>query len=156
MWCCKLDKILLDFIYRCHYRTGGSVPPKSEMNDNRINKTLSDMKANHLHFVSLVYININSIRSKYYNIPYLIGDNLDIFTIAETKLDSSFTESQILSEDMKYLYRLGVSSTKNGLPVIVNKNIPSKYLWNVYFASDIQATPTAVNLKRRKTLIESI
>ena len=43
--------------------------------------------------MKLKYLNINSIRDKFCSNPSLIENNLDIFAIEETKLDSSFPES---------------------------------------------------------------
>ena len=45
----------------------------------------------------------------------------------ETKLDSSFPESQFLLEGMKKPYRLDVSAKTGAKLVVVNKDIPSKY-----------------------------
>ena len=38
--------------------------------------------------VIIGYININSIRKKFENFSQMIGDKLDVLTVAETKLDS--------------------------------------------------------------------
>ena len=142
----KLAKNLLDFKYLC-CGTGSSVPPESGMNDNRINKTLSDMRAYYSQCVSLRYIDVNAIRNKFCNIPFLTGNNLDIFAIAKTKLDSSFAESQFLLEGMKKPCRLGVTSKKGELLVFVNKDIPSKYLRDFYLPRDIHAILIEINLK---------
>ena len=40
------------------------------------------------------YININSIRNKFDNLCDLISKNLDILSVAETKVDPSFPNSQ--------------------------------------------------------------
>ena len=45
----------------------------------------------------------------------------------ETKLDSSFPESQFLLEGMKKPYRLDVSAKTGAKLVVVNKDVPSKY-----------------------------
>ena len=54
------------------------------------------VKKSHLKCVLLGYLKINSIRNKYSHIPCLIENNLDVFITAETKLGSSFPESQFL------------------------------------------------------------
>ena len=97
-----------------------------------------------------------SVRNKFYSIPPLIEQNIDIFAIAETKLDSSFSESQFLLEGMKKLYRFDVSSRKGGLHLYVNKNISSNYFRSFHIPNDIQVIPTEVNLKQCKLLIVSI
>ena len=87
--------------------------------------------------------------------PSLIEVNFGIFAIAETKLDSSFPESQFLLEGMKKLNKFDWSSRKGGLLVYVNENIPSKYLWSFHLPNDIQVIATEVNLKQRKLLVVS-
>ena len=42
------------------------------------------------------YLNINSIRNKFESLKTVVCNNLDIITIAETKLDSPFTTSQFM------------------------------------------------------------
>ena len=79
-----------------------------------------------------------------------------MFALAETKLDSSFPESQFLLERMKKPCSFDVSSRKVGLLVFFNKNVPSKYLRSFHLPNDIQVIPTEVNLKQRKLLVVSI
>ena len=102
------------------------------------------------------YLNINSVRNKFFSIPHLIDNNIDIFTIAETKLDSSFPDSQFLIPGMRKPFRLDVTSRKGGLLVFVNNDIPSKYLRNFHLPRDIQAISIGINLKQRKLLVVSI
>ena len=82
--------------------------------------------------------------------------NIDIFAIAETKLGSSFPESQFFLERIEKPYRFDVSSRKGGLLVYVNKNVLSKYLRSFHLPNDMQVIPIEVNLKQRKLLTVSI
>ena len=102
------------------------------------------------------YLNINSIRNKFSSIPHLIDNNLDIFAIAKTKLDSSFPESQFLLPGMRKSFRLHVTSRKGRLLLFVNNDIPSKYLRNFHLPGDIQAIPLEMSLKQPKLLVVSI
>ena len=102
------------------------------------------------------YLNVNSIRKKFSSIPHLIDNNLDIFAIAETKLDSSFPESQFILPGMRKPFRLDVTSRKGRLLVFVSNNIPSKYLQSFHLPGDIQAIPFEINLKQHKLLVVSI
>ena len=126
------------------------------MSDNCVNKDLRHFKTNHPQCVSLGYLNINSVKNKFYSIPPLIEHNVDVFALAETKLDYSFPESQFLLEGMKKPHRFRVSSRKGGLLVYANKNIPSKYLRNFHLPNGIQVIPIEVNLKQRTLLVVSI
>ena len=78
---------------------------------------------------------------------------MDIFAIAETKLDSSFPESQFILPGMRKPFRLDVTRRKGGLLAFVNKDIPSKYLRSFDLPGDIQAIPFEINLKQRKLLV---
>ena len=71
---------------------------------------------------------LREIKNKFSDILCSVENNLDVIIISETKLGSSFSDSQFLLERMKKPYRLNVSAKKGGLLVIVNKDNPSKYL----------------------------
>ena len=81
---------------------------------------------------------------------------MDIFAIAETKLDSLFPEGQFLLPGMRKSFRLDVASRKVRLLLFLNNDIPSKYLQNFHLPGDIQAIPLEINLKQSKLLIVSI
>ena len=77
---------------------------------------------------------------------------MDIFTVGETKLDSSFSESQILLPEMRKPFRLDVANRKGGLLVYVYNDIPSKYLQSFHLPGDLQAIPLEIKLKQGKLL----
>ena len=107
--------------------------------------------------VSFGYLNINSIKNRFSRIPRLIDNNLDIFVIAETKLDSSFPESQFILPGMRNPFQLDVTSRKGGSLVFVNNNIPSKYLRTLHLPGDkVHAIPFEINIKQHKLLFPSI
>ena len=81
---------------------------------------------------------------------------LKILTIAETKLDESFTSNQFLLENYKKPYRLDKSKTSGGLLVYILQDIPSKLLRNFSFPEDFQALPFEITLKKQKWLIISV
>ena len=107
-----------------------SFPDWYEQSKFCIVKELRNNNLSHSKCVSLAYLNINFIGNKFSSIPHLIDNNLDIFAIDETELDSSFPESQFLLPGMRKPFLLDVTSRKGGLLVFVNNNIPSKYLRN--------------------------
>ena len=86
--------------------TDNSFPDESKQSKICIIKELRNNKLSHPKCVSLGYLNINSIRNKFSSIPHLIDNNLDIFAIANTKLDSSFPESQFILSGMRKPFRL--------------------------------------------------
>lgn len=76
---------------------GSSITNENKQNAAMV-KTLRKNKKSYPKCVSLEYLKISLIRNKFSDIPSLIGNNLDVFIVAKTKLDSSFTESQFLLE----------------------------------------------------------
>ena len=78
---------------------------------------------------------------------------MDIFAIDETKLDSSFPESQFVLPGMRKPSRLDVTSRKVRLLVFVNNDIPSKFLRSFHL---LQVISLEINLKQRKLLVVSI
>ena len=59
-----------------------------------IDQILFDLKTNSPSNLNFAYLDINSVRYKFENFKEIINSNVDIFTIAETKLDGSFPTSQ--------------------------------------------------------------
>ena len=84
----KLAKKVWDYFYWV-CATGNGFPDQSEQSKFCIVKELRNNKLSHPKCVSLAHLNMNSIRNKFSSIPHLIDNNLDIFAITETKLDSS-------------------------------------------------------------------
>ena len=76
--------------------------------------------------------------------------------IAETKLDSSFPDSQFLTGGMKIPYRLDASAQKDGLLVFVNKDTLSKYLQSFHLSEHIQVIFFEISLKQRKLMVVTI
>ena len=56
------------------------------------------------------YINKNSIRNKFDNLCDLISKNVDILSVAETKLHASFPNSQFLIPGFHEPMRLDITS----------------------------------------------
>ena len=56
--------------------------------------TLKAVRLQNLKNIIFSYININSIRYKFGSLYSLISSNVDILSIAETKLDYSFLNAQ--------------------------------------------------------------
>ena len=63
------------------------------------------------------YININSIRNKFDNLCDLISKNVDIISVAETKLDPSFPNSQCLIPSFYEPMRLDITGKCRGMLV---------------------------------------
>ena len=59
------------------------------------------------HFDKIIigHLNINFIENKFSSIGSLVKDKLDIFMIAETKIDDSFPENQFIIEGYSKPFR---------------------------------------------------
>ena len=83
----------------------------------------------------------------------MLENNIDILCIAETKLDSSFPESQFQMPGYTMPYRLDKTANSGGLLVYVKETIPSKLLHEITIPSEIQAIPIEINFRKSKWLI---
>ena len=101
-------------------------------------------------------ININSIRNKFENLCDIVGNNVDVLSIAETKLDSSFPNAQFLLPGFHEFLRLDINHRSGGLLVYIKASLPSKILTKIKLPINIQIIPFEINLRKRKWLFVSI
>ena len=81
---------------------------------------------------------------------------MDILTIAESKLDSSFPNSQFIVSGYKPPIRLDVSDTSGGLLVYVKSGLSVTQPKGFDLPEDIQIIPLQLNLKNQKWLLLSV
>ena len=74
------------------------------------------------------YININSIRNRFSSLCSLVSSHVDILSIAETKLDYSFSNSQFLIPNFHQPFGLDISRNSGGFLVFVRSSIPARIL----------------------------
>ena len=91
------------------------------------------------------YININSIRNQLNSLEILINKTVEVLAISESKLDSSFPNSQFALWVYKKPYRLDLSYNSGGLLVYPNNDIPSRTIPIIQLPSDIQAITIELN-----------
>ena len=95
---------------------------------NLAKSRLKEMKDQSSDKLILGHLNINSIRNKFEVLKFIIGNNIDIFLISETKLDDSFPTAQFLIKGFSAHYRLDRNSKGGGLLLYIREDIPSKIL----------------------------
>ena len=83
----------------------------------------------------------------------MIDQNIYIICFAETKLDSSFPNSNFLIPGYNTPYRLDVNSNSGGILVYIKETIPSKELKSILIPKDLQIIPIEINLRKSKWLI---
>ena len=70
------------------------------------------------------YLDINSVRNKLTDLKTIINTNVDLVSIAKTKLDASFPSAQFTLEGYHTPYRLDVNNKSGGILVYVKSSIP--------------------------------
>ena len=66
------------------------------------------------------------MRNKFTDLQTIINGNVDIVSIAETKLDASFPSAQFTLEGDHTPYRLDINNKSGGILVHVKSSIPSR------------------------------
>ena len=114
---------------------------------------LSDLRSNNLNFC---YLNINLVRNKFTDFQEITNGNVDVMSIAETKIDASFPSVQFAFEVYHSPYLLDVNNRSGGILVYVKSSIPSCRLSCENLCDSIQAVPFEINLRKEKWLVISI
>ena len=96
------------------------------------------------------HININSIRNKFDMLSDLIVGKVDILMITETKLDSSFPDSQFLIKGYSTPYRLDRNCNGGGILIYIREDIPYKAVNNKL---SIEGLFVEINLRKKKWLL---
>ena len=92
--------------------------------DNCIFNVIKDFYVSNRKQFKIGHININSIRYKFEPIREILQENiLDVLAIQETKIDTSFPESQFAITRCK-LYRQDYKSNEGGLLMFIRNDIP--------------------------------
>ena len=121
-----------------------------------IDQILFNLKSNNSSNLNFAYLNINSVKNKFENFKEIINGNVDIFTIAETKLDGSLPTSQFELEGYYSPFRLDITKQSGGLFAYIKSSIPSIQLYYGSICDSMQAIPFEINLRQEKRLMISI
>ena len=110
---------------------------------------LQEMKRNSPDRLILGHVNINSIRNKFDALTYIIGNNIDIILISETKIDDAFPTAQIFIKGFSAPYRQERNRTGGGLLLFVREDVPSRIL-NPKSETDIETLSVKINFRKRR------
>ena len=111
---------------------------------------LRNLKMKNPNNIIFSYININSTRNKFDNLCDLISKNLDILSVAETKLGPSFPNSQFLMPGFHEPMRLDITSKRSGMLNYIKSSLPSRIMSNFKLPENIQVIPFELNLRKEK------
>ena len=98
------------------------------------------------------HLNINSIRFKFEFLKELIGNNIDVFLLSETKLNDTFPSGQFLMNGYQAPFRLDRNENGGDLLLYLRDHFPCKKII-IDFMPEIEAIVIEINLKKRKWLL---
>ena len=120
--------------------------------DNSISLFLTKLRSEHPKNVLLGHLNINSVRNKFESTNELIRNNFDIFVITESKLDSSFADSQFHVPGYR-LFRKDRNKNGGGLMCYINQDLPVKIVTSYKFPRNLKVLPIEITIGKRKILL---
>ena len=114
---------------------------------------LKKYRIKNINRVIIATLNVNSITNKFDQLKLIIGKNVDVLVLTETKIDDSFPTSQFLIDGFSTPYRMDRNRYGGGILIYVREDIPSKELKRHDFPSDIEGIFIELNLKKVKWLL---
>ena len=113
-------------------------------------------KLTHVNNLIIGCLNINSVKSKFDQLKIVIGKNLDVLVLIETKLDSSFPTSQCEISEFSKPYRLDRKVNGGGILIYIRENIPSKLLTKHKLPYDFEGIFIELNFRKSKNLFGAL
>ena len=95
------------------------------------------------------------MRNKFSDLQKVINRNVDIVSIAETKIEASFPSAQFVLDGYHLPYHMDVTERKGGILVYVKSSIQSLRLTCGNLCDSTQAIPFEINLRKEKWLVIS-
>ena len=114
---------------------------------------LREIRVKNVNKVIIGTLNINSLAPKFEELKAVIGKNIDILTIQETKLDDSFPPGQFTIDGYSEPYRLDRNKHGGGVMIYIREDIPSKLLNKHSFSETIEGLFIEINLCKTKLLL---
>ena len=115
-------------------------------------EVLKGIRVQNVNKVVVGTLNINSLAPKFDQLCEVIGKNLDVLTIQETKLDPSFPTQQFLLPGYSVPYRLDRNRDGGGVLIYIREDIPSKLLTKHNFSENVEGLFVEINLRKSKLL----
>ena len=108
---------------------------------------LKKLKHDNHNKIIIGHLNIISIRLKFEFLKEIIGNNIDIFLVSETKLDATFPSGQCLINGYYVPFRLYRNDNGDGLLLYFRDHIPCKKI-TIDFRPVLEAIVIEINLKK--------
>ena len=113
--------------------------------DDSIFPFLTKLRSEHPKNVLLGHFNTNSVRNKFELTNKLIRNDFDIFITTESKLDSSFPDSQFHVPGYR-LFRKDRIKNGGGLVCYINQDLPVKIVTSYKFPTNLEVLPIEIIL----------
>ena len=112
-------------------------------------KNLKNIRLKNSNRLIIAQLNINSLRNKFDFLVQIMSNNVDLFLVSETKIDSSFPNAQFHIAGYT-MYRRDRNLNGGGILLYIKEDIPSSLLMiDNYF----EAFYVEINIRKRKWLI---
>ena len=119
-------------------------------NDADASEILKSLKVNNVNRLVIGHLNINSIRHKFDSLKHIIGGNVDILVITETKIDDSFPPQQFFIEGYAPPYRQDNKTDAGGVLVYIRDDIPCRQLKSHSTDRSLEGIFLEINLRKTK------
>ena len=114
-------------------------------------KHLNKLRLKNINKLVICHLNINYLSNKFGQLKLIIKNKGDILVITETKLDSSFPDSQFIIGGFRQPYRL--DRNKYGRGVMIFEDIPGKLASKHILPDNIEGMFIEIDLRKTKWLI---
>ena len=91
---------------------------------NAIDQVPSDLWRTNPANLNFCSLSNNSVRNKFIDFQEIMNGNVDVVSIAQTKVDAFFPSAKFVLEGYNLPYRLDISSRSGGILVYVKSSIP--------------------------------
>ena len=142
----------LDQSLNIDFNVSDHEPAEDNANPMTADSILKEIRVKNVNRVIIGTININYLAPKFDQLKEVIGKNIDILTIQETKLDSSFPTQQFLLDGYSQPYRLDRNREGGGVLIYVREDIPSKLLDKHNLTKNVEGLFIEINLRKTKCL----
>ena len=116
-------------------------------------KVLRDIRIKNISKMIFGTLNINSLRNKIEQLKTVIGNNIDVLTVVETKIDDTFPTDQFSIDGFQTPFRLDRNQAGGGIMIYVREGIPCKALLKHNFTERLEGLFIEINLRKRKLLL---
>ena len=118
------------------------------------NIILNNIRIKNMDRLIIAHLNINSLRNKFEALNTIIKDKIDILCITESKIDTSFPQTQFAIRGYKSPIRRDRTTEGGGIIVYIREDITSKRLENLPFNKDHgEGIFIELNLRKNKWLL---